>query len=84
MEQWEYMMGYVCHREHDGTPSGYVLMKNKLEKTLNEAGADGWELVSFPSELLTNKAAEGYVLFKRRKINEKKLNDLLFGEKSDI
>ena len=84
MEQWEYMMGYVSHRENDGRPSGYVLMKNELEKTLNEYGADGWELVSFPPELLTDKAAEGYVLFKRRKINEKALNSLLFGEKTDI
>ena len=80
MEKWEYMMSYVCHREHDGSPSGYVLMKNDIEKTLNEIGADGWELVSFPEELLTNQAAEGYVLFKRRRSDEKELNSLLFGK----
>ena len=73
MQKWEYRTAYLAHC---GQGSGYVpgtnldkeLWEQDLERALNKLGEDGWELVSFPSNILIDHV-EGYALFKRPKEN---------------
>lgn len=70
MQKWEYKLGYLSHR---GRESGHIpgnpdkeYWVQDLEMDLNKFGADGWELVSFPDDILADRV-DGYALFKRPK-----------------
>lgn len=70
MQKWEYRIGYLAHR---GQTAGHIpgnpdkaYWVQDLEMDLNKFGADGWELVSFPDDILADRV-DGYALFKRLK-----------------
>lgn len=68
MEKWEYRVEYICHRGgNELLPdlSGRYFWQRDLEKKLNELGAEGWELIDFPSDVLDGHV-DGYALFKRK------------------
>lgn len=73
MKQWEYKVAFIAHRGGENIVSnksdsnyGRYLWELDIEKTLNELGAYGWELHSFPMEVF-DKALCGYAVFKRQK-----------------
>ena len=70
MKKWEYRIAYLAHRGHE---SGHIpgqldkdYWEQDLEQELNKLGTEGWELVSFPADILTD-SVEGFALFKRQK-----------------
>ena len=75
MEQWEYKVECLAHRggekqtEYKPGETLRYLWELDLEKQLNKLGAEGWEIVEFPSALL-NGYCIGWALFKRKKIEE--------------
>lgn len=70
MQKWEYKIDYLAHRGQEaghipGHPDKEYWVQD-LEQELNKLGAEGWELVSFPADILTD-SVDGFALFKRQK-----------------
>lgn len=71
MKKWEYRLVYVAHGGQDANErsdknSDRMLWEEEIENQLNLLGAEGWELFSFPDDILnTDEYVDGYALFKR-------------------
>ena len=73
MKKWEYRLVYIAHGGQDSDERSdknpnRMLWEEEIENQLNMLGEEGWELFSFPDDILnTYEYSDGYALFKRAK-----------------